>query len=229
MIGRRVMKRGLRVTVATLVAGLGTLTAIVVPAAVAGAAADVVTSCSGSASVSGSLPYVVAHASPGDTINFSLAPSCTTISLANTITISNNVTIAGPGAGSLAVSGHGAVGVFAVTRAATVTISGLTIENGSNSGGGGINNQGTLTVVNSVLTHNSSPHGDGGAIYNHGSQGAAQATLTVTGSTISSNSVSGGFAGGGIANDGSASIGTSTLSTTPRTTGRVRLPTSARR
>ncbi len=102
--------------------------------------------------------------------------------------------------------------MFAVTRAATVTISGLTIENGSNSGGGGINNQGTLTVVNSILTHNSSPHGDGGAIYNHGSQGAAQATLTVTGSTISSNSVSGGFAGGGIANDGSASIGTSTLS-----------------
>ena len=122
-----------------------------------------------------------------------------------------NLTIAGPGASSLAVSGNGTVGVFIVHRGTTVTISGLTIEDGSGSGGGGIDNSGTLTVANSVLAHNTARFGDGGAIYNQDGTDGSPAVLTVTNSTFTDNSVVGGYAGGAIANFGVATVSGSTF------------------
>ena len=67
--------------------------------------------------------------------------------------------------------------------------SGLTISGGSATSGGGILNDGTLTVINSTLTGNAATTGDGGAISNPG-------TLTVINSTLSGNSAGG--SGGGI-------------------------------
>ena len=77
------------------------------------------------------------------------------------------MTITGPGASSLTVSGAKAYDVFTVNSGTTVSISGLTIANG-NSGssyGGGILNNGSLTVSNSTFSGNtatSSGYGGGG-------------------------------------------------------------------
>src|SRR5208337_1094926 len=108
--------------------------------------------------------------------------------------ITDNLTIDGPGASVISVSGQKNSRVFEVAAGTTVTISGLTIENGLIAGdGGGILNEGTLTVSGDTLSGNHARGGAGGAIANSG-------TLTVTdGSTLSGN-------GGGIYNTGAATI-----------------------
>ena len=97
-------------------------------------------------------------------------------------TINENVLITGPGANVLSVSGIGEYQVFIITANCTnVEISGLTIEYGwGPNDGGGIYNDGTLTVTDSTIADNSA-FNDGGGIYNDG-------TLTATDSTIADNS-----------------------------------------
>lgn len=127
--------------------------------------------------------------------------------------ITSNITLNGAGAGStiiqagtLGVGGppNGIDRVFHITNTYIVNISRVTIRNGNSAadGGGGINNLGTLTVMNSTLSGNSA-HFSGGGINNYG-------TLTVTNSTLADNSAD---AGGGISNNGgTATITNSTLS-----------------
>src|SRR5262249_42760712 len=76
----------------------------------------------------------------------------------------------------------------------TLTISNTTIsENGDDDGGGGIANSGTLTMSNSTISHNRSlPYYPGGGIENSG-------TATISSSTISRNEAR---YGGGIFNRG---------------------------
>ena len=84
-----------------------------------------------------------------------------------------------------------------------VTIAGLTIRDGiGDNDGGGIRNNGTLTVTNSQIISNSAPNGDGGGIDNEG-------TLTVSNSTLSGNSST--ASGGGIDNEGTLTVNNSTL------------------
>ena len=195
-----------RLIAASLVVGFTTISVAALPAEVASAATDTVTNCSGSASTSGSLPAVVQSASPGDTVTFALSPSCSLITLASTIALKNFLTITGPGAGTLAVSGGGAVEVFSVPGV-TASISGLTIEDGNvgGGGGGGILNTGTLTVTSSSISGNTAF--TGGGILNNG-------TLTVTNSSISGNSSTGttNNGGGGIYSTGSISVANSSVS-----------------
>jgi uncharacterized repeat protein (TIGR01451 family) len=206
---------------ATALAG-GTLA--VLPAPVAGAATLTVTTCLDSGA--GSLRQAVATAAAGDTINFGVScPPATPITLTTgAIAITtNNLTIAGPGAAQLAVSGNTASQVFIVGVGVTATITGITIEDGAantgcgsgcGSSGGGIENGGTLTVSNDTVTDNSANAGcgdncgaDGGGIENN-----ATGILTVTDSTISDNSANAGCtdacgsAGGGIENIAGGSI-----------------------
>ncbi len=98
------------------------------------------------------------------------------------LAISDDVTIVGPGAATLTVSGNDASLVFNITSG-TVDISGLTIANGNNAdlGGGGISvGPGvTLTTSNLVLHHNTAY--EGGAIWNDGG------TVTISGGAIYSN------------------------------------------
>ena len=172
----------------------------------ASAASWTVTDCSGSPSDTGSLPYAVANSSAGDTITFSPSLSCPPSSpiLSSGIDIGRDLTITGPGASTMAVSGGGTGEVFATNSGTVVTISGLTMEDGdSASFGGGIYNQGTLTVANSSLSGNNGAYGPyvgdgGGAIYN-----LPAGTLTVENSTISNNIAE---LGGGIFNSGTAVI-----------------------
>ncbi len=177
-----------------------------------------VTDASDSVGDTGSLPYAIAQAninpnSDGSLIQFDPtafgASNPKTIVLAGTLTLSETAgpeVIDGPGANALTISGNHAVQVFKVaSTATTATLSGLTISGGSIAhNGGGIDNEGTLTLTNCTIAGNSaSGGGNGGGIYNNG-------PLTVMGCTLSGNSVTGGY-GGGIANDDTMSLTNSTV------------------
>lgn len=98
----------------------------------------------------GSLRQAIADAAPGDTITFAPDVRGTITLTSGQLQISKSLTISGPGANVLSVSGNNASRVFLIDNRSTVGISGLTISNGNvNSGGGGI-----LVAVFSTLTLN---------------------------------------------------------------------------
>src|SRR5262249_28991554 len=77
--------------------------------------------------------------------------------------ITDDLTINGPGADRLAVSGGNASRVFKVEAGEAVRISGLTIAEGNagSGNGGGLDNFGALTVSNVVFSGNSATDGGG--------------------------------------------------------------------
>jgi hypothetical protein len=153
----------------------------------------------------GSLRDAIALTPAGGTVDFQAGLTGTIVLTTGQLTIDNDLTIAGPGADVLTVSGNHASRVFNIGTALTVAISGIAVANGeTNADGGGILNAGTLTVTNSTLSGNAAED-VGGAISNAG-------TLTVTNSTFSGNSTSGPYGGGGIYNGGTVTITNSTLS-----------------
>ena len=125
----------------------------------------------------------IAAARAGDTISILDA-----VHTESNITVDRNLTIKGQGAAKTAVDGAlNGTAMFTVASGVTARFQNLTIRNGAAflpALGGGINNQGTLTVTNSSFSGNSAFFG--GGIANFG-------TLTVTNSTFSDN----GFASGG--------------------------------
>jgi hypothetical protein len=161
------------------------------------------------------------------------------LDVASRLDLSNTTgmeTITGPAAG-VTVSGGGQVGVFEVARLVTASISGLTISGGSMDGG--VDNNGTLTLTNCTVSHNSSAfYGGVGNVAgglvnggtatltnctvsdNSGAGGPNQAggvfnagTLTMTNCTISGNSGKGfGNCGGGLVNSGVATLTNCTIS-----------------
>jgi CSLREA domain-containing protein len=161
--------------------------------------------------------------SAGDTITFRVGGTITLNSTLGQLTIRNtaadpDVTIQGPGANVLTVSGNNATIVFGVIEGAVATISGLTIADGRGWASAGIYNAAAtrLTLTDSVVTRNTvidngNLHVFGGGIQNHG-------TMTVTRSTISANMAVcgcwvGKFAyGGGISNTGRMTITDSSVS-----------------
>ena len=191
---------------------------------------------------SGSLRAALGSAVAGDTIKF--APSAYgTINLTSgPLKVATSVSIDGPGADKVTIDGNKTFQDLLVEANVTARVSGLTITDGvapasyPDSGGGGIFNQGSLTVANSVVTNNNGGvYGVGGGISNNGTLTVANsvisnnyaggdgigggisnnpsATLVVTGSTITNNSTSAtGFGGGGIANLGTLTITSSIIS-----------------
>ncbi|WP_263357026.1 beta strand repeat-containing protein [Acidicapsa ligni] len=145
-----------------------------------------------------------------------------TISLTAPLTVSQGMTIQGPGANVVTVSGAGVVGILIVSGPGSVILSGLAIANGSAGSGGGIDNEGTLTISNCIFTGNNAsgqykPNGspifaDGGAIYNGG-------TLTVNSSAFTGNGAFGNSdaedtlsgSGGAIFNNGTVILNNSTF------------------
>ena len=108
------------------------------------------------------------------------------------------IAITGAGAATTIIHGNKLDRVFHVYSGRTATISGVTIRNGYRSGvgldgvGGGILNQGSLTLENAIVTLHASSNG-GGGIYSSG-------TLTLRSTTLSHNGTSTG--GGGVYNRG---------------------------
>lgn len=143
----------------------------------------------------GSLRQAILDAAAGDTIIFDSSLSGATIRLKQTITdaliVDKNLTIDGSAlASKITISGDsdnngvGNVQVFAIS--ATVTLKNLIITKGKFvAGGGGIFNgsTGVLTLVNCVVSYNTSTNDRGGGIISYGS-------LTVIDSVISNNTTS---------------------------------------
>ena len=73
------------------------------------------------------------------------------------------VAIDGPGASQPAVSGNSLFEVFNIATDVTASISGLSIIDGNGTFGGGLFNEGTLTLTDSTFAGNSA--GIGGAVY----------------------------------------------------------------
>ncbi|MGI8641151.1 MAG: choice-of-anchor Q domain-containing protein [Pyrinomonadaceae bacterium] len=145
-----------------------------------------------------SLREAVAAANNGDTIVFSPAfNSPQTIILNNgQIAISKNLTIAGPSADLLTVSGNNAGRIFYISNNSVVTLSGMILKNGRVTtiddyfGGAIYLIDSTLTLTNMTLSNNMArftsqqppaTFGEGGAIYSYNS------TLFIVNSTISNN------------------------------------------
>src|SRR5262249_36427152 len=139
----------------------------------------------------GSLRDQLAQAQPGDTVVFARHLHGTITLTSGELQVGQNVTIRGPGADRLAISGNHAARVLEVSGGADVSLSGLTLEdglaNGPDSGslsgnGGGIYVDGaaTLTLIDAVVTGNTANAasadtghfafvaGSGGGIYNAG-------------------------------------------------------------
>jgi hypothetical protein len=115
------------------------------------------------------------------------------------------ITFAGPSltieaaSGTPTLNGKKTTTLLSVAAGSNVTIDGLEIEFGLTTGlGGGIQNNGTLTVRNSTFSSNTG--GNGGAISN-----SATGTLAVEDSTFSHNTTT-GVGGGAIINFGAATI-----------------------
>jgi len=177
----------------------------------------------------GSLRQAVldANAGPGgDDITFSVTGAIT-LGGVQLPTITGDLTITGPGANLLTVNANHQSRVLQVSAGSIVGLSGLTLANGKvgNPGGGGVLNEGTLSLAGSILAGNAAYVG--GGVLNDGTLSLSDSTvsnnsgnycagifnrgiLSVVSCTVSGNS--GGF-GGGISNyDGSVSLTGSTVS-----------------
>jgi len=173
----------------------------------------------------GSLREALVHANVGDTIDATGIRGVITLT-SGELVVNNSVTINGPGADLLVVDGNGTGTVFRVVSMGPVTISRLTISNGHASSGGGIFNVGvgTLTIMNSALSDNTADLG--GGVYNGGTlkivnstisgntsnrEGAGiynAVTLTIINSTFSDNA---SLIAGAVFNTGTLVITNSTI------------------
>jgi len=157
----------------------------------------------------GSLRDVItqANTTSGNSINFTGLTG--TILLQSALpAITQSMTITGPGANLLTISGNNLYSVFSV-NSGTVGLSQLTIAQGNSaSNGGAILNFGSLTVSDSAFSGNIAAF-FGGAIFNAG-------VLTITGSSFSSNS---GGDGGGIFSQASLTVIDSIFSSNSASTG----------
>jgi hypothetical protein len=151
----------------------------------------------------GSLRQAVldANASPGaDTITFDLSLTGQTIVLGGVeLAVSDDLSITGLGADKLTISGNNASRVFSIGAGVTAKIEHVTIASGKAEEGGGIYNEGTLTIKNSTLTNNSTTEDGyyGGAICSYSTDSEFVTSLTITDCTFTGNTA---HLGGGIAN-----------------------------
>jgi predicted outer membrane repeat protein len=144
--------------------------------------------------------------SGGGTITFTCSDA---IVFSSQLTITANVTI--NGGGNIIFNGNAATGLFGVSNGASLTLDGLTLQNGRSNVGGAIliNNGGTLTISDSIFSNNSA-NLSGGAIDNSG-------TLTISNSTFNLNTSDArpGFprtSGGAIYSSGTLTISDSIFS-----------------
>jgi CSLREA domain-containing protein len=163
---------------------------------------------------------IAANQSPGDdvillhagTYNLTLPGTAEGFGGTGDLDVLGNLVLVGDGAPDTIVDGGGLDRIFQVPPGVTVEIRDVTLRNGRAPGvGGAICNEGTLTIVRSVLTGNSSVAGPdgpgfGGALYSNGSN----ASLTVIESTLANNVSQSG--GGGLAAGGTLSLANVTIS-----------------
>ncbi len=193
----------------------------------------------GNDSGAGSLRQAISDAAVGDTITF--ASNVSTITLTSgELPLTKNVTVTGPGATALTVKRDASAprfGIFIVNMDVTAAISGLTISGGftqdggfgTGLSGGGIRNNGALTLTEAVVSGNTT--GSGGTYTSEGGFGGgisnfSNGTLILMRSTVSGNRTGNGGTntsgmrtgastagfGGGINNQGILTLTDSTVS-----------------
>ncbi|HEV3198205.1 MAG TPA: choice-of-anchor Q domain-containing protein [Bryobacteraceae bacterium] len=143
----------------------------------------------------GSLRAAMTNAAAGDTINFQAGLKGTITLAAPLPVINQNLTISGPGASVLAISGNNQVRVLHIVFPGGLNISGVTIENGiapgsplgDGFGGGGVLNLGGLNMTDCALLNNAAFRGGGIE---------SQGGLQILNSTLAGNSSTSD--GGGI-------------------------------
>lgn len=160
---------------------------------------------SGAGSLRQAIESANASAEP-NTIEFNAALNGTIILSSALPALVGELLISGPGAAVITVNGNSLYQPFFVPSESTVTITGLTIENGLAQFGGGIGNEGDLTVTDCVLANNNAEF-SGGAIDNF------DGSVIVSQSRLSGNTTDENGVGAGVANtaDGTISIVESTL------------------
>ncbi len=153
----------------------------------------------------GTLRSAIMDASGEGTILFATNLSGATITLASTLAINTNLTIdASALPGGIQINGNGAVTVFSVPSGVTDVLNALTITNGYTSGdGGGVSNNGTLTLNQCALAGSTADAGYGGGIWNGG-------TVILNECTFAENSAY--YGGGGVFNERTAVLNGCTLS-----------------
>lgn len=147
---------------------------------------------SGSCPQTCTLRGAIQKAGPGDIVGFDVSLTGT-ITLKQTLVITKNVTIVGPGAAVLSIDSDKKFGVIAVEGGATVSISDIAVQQGNDTsgpGGGGLYiANGTVTLSNVTVANNSAQTGGGGLFINGG-------TAILINVTIANNNAQTG--GGGL-------------------------------
>lgn len=149
----------------------------------------------------------------GGTVDFLPGLSGTIVLSGGQLSVSQNVTIQGPGAGLITVSGSNTFRDFRIQAGSVATITGLTIANGLDTAGGGgggilVEIGGSLTLIDCVVTGNQvNGNGEaGGGINNNGG------SLSAVRCVISGNQAIGTSADdGGILNSGTMSLSDCTI------------------
>jgi CSLREA domain-containing protein len=150
-----------------------------------------------------SLREAISAATSGDTVLFDSGLTGQIITVSSVLTMDKDLTIDG-GTNHITVSGGNNVEVMHIEISQTVNLQNLTIANGKSDYGGGINNQGTLSITN-VNVANNNATSEGGGIENG-------YTLIVTNSTFSNNNALNYGVGGAISSGGPLTITNSTFS-----------------
>lgn len=146
----------------------------------------------------GSLRQAIADANGAagaDTITFQAGLSGTITLSTGQLEITDSVTITGPGASNLTVSGNNASRVFYLYSGSAlidVTLSGMRVSGGADSIGAGIINFDENLTLDGMTISGNAATGDGGGLWNDGVEGV----LTIRNSTISGNTA--GDDGGGM-------------------------------
>ncbi|WNM57809.1 DUF4347 domain-containing protein [Candidatus Nitrospira allomarina] len=170
-----------------------------------------------------------ANAAPGtDTI---IIPTGTYVLTTGQLQINDHVIITGAGATTTIIDGNANERVFETTGSSTTTMSGITIQNGRESGNGAgvyVNNSSILNLSDAILTNNNGTGGDGGAFHVHGTlnlnrvlidnnqanKGAGIYFHNAIGGTLTNVTISGNTAtneGGGIWTENPITIMNSTI------------------
>lgn len=162
-----------------------------------------------------------ANINPGaDIINITVNG---TISLGSQLpAITTTITINGPGANLLTVSGNDSTQIVYINSPGVLNLNNVTVAHGSGFTGGAIQNNSILRISNSVFSNNTANAGGGsgataGAIYNGGTLNITSTSfLTNTAVATAGNSAS---AGAIRNNNGTVTIISSTLSYNSATSG----------